>query len=296
MFGIPHKNFNPYYGPLHFLKQNITTFPLNVGFRLIVGYGAILLFLILTGCSTANLISEDRREEWTPLQSEKSIQQLQQEVLRQMDPFNRYQRGKIMRVTASDTWNSTLIRWMTPLDRDKQKFQARLSLYHQGIEYTFLNGEKKEQTIGFDGQSYEYVKTEKRYTESRGSSLYLGPLQSYLEWSQTLMRHPTQKLLGMREINNIPYWIVYTIEGSVEKLDQYDQYLIYINAQNNRIDYVEFTMRDLMKSYKGVVHYKNYKTVEGILMPFWIGIANGIFQPDFDHYFAVESIEFRSPD
>ncbi len=99
----------------------------------------------------------------------------------------------------------------------------------------------------------------------------------------------------MREINNIPYWIVYTFEGSVEKLDQHDQYLIYINAQNNRIDYVEFTMRDLMKSYKGVVHYKNHKTVQGILMPFWIGIADSIFQPNFDHYFTVESIEFLSP-
>ncbi len=138
------KNFNPYYDPLHFWKQNIRTFPLHVGFRLIVGYGAILLFLILTGCSTANLISEDRRKEWTPLQSEKSIQQLQQEVLRQVDPFNRYQRGKVMRVTASDIWNSTLIRWMTPLDRDNQKFQACLALYHQGIEYTFLNSEKKD--------------------------------------------------------------------------------------------------------------------------------------------------------
>ena len=296
MFGIPHKNFNPYYNLMKSLKKNITTVPLNVGFRLIIGYGTILLFLILTGCSTSNLISEDRRQEWGALQSEKSIQQLQQEVLRQIDPFNRYQRGKIMRVTASDTWNSTLIRWMTPLDRDIQKFQARLALYHQGIEYTFLNGEKKEQIIGFDGKSYEYVKNEKRYTESAGSSLYLGPLQSYLEWCQTLMRHPTQKLLGMREINSIPYWIVYTVEGSDEKLDQHDQYLIYINAQNSQIDYVEFTMRDLMKSYKGVVHYKNHKMVQGILMPFWIGIADSIFQPDFDHYFTIELIEFHPPD
>jgi hypothetical protein len=276
----------------HALKWAI----MRTGFRLIFRYGAILFFLMLTGCSTANLISEDRRQEWASLNIEKTFQQLQQEVMRQIDPLNRYQQGTIMHVTASDTWNSTLIRWMTPLDRDKQKFHARLALYHQGIEYTFLNGEKKGQTIGFDGRSYEYVAAKKRYKESAGSSLYLRPLQSYFEWIQTLMRNPTLTLLGMREIKNTPYWIVYATEGSLEKLDQYDQYLIYINTQNSRIDYIEFTMRDLMKSYKGVVHYKNHKTVQGILMPFWIGIADGVIQPDFDHYFVVESIEFRSSD
>ncbi|RJP78314.1 MAG: hypothetical protein C4522_12995 [Desulfobacteraceae bacterium] len=72
-------------------------------------------------------------------------------------------------------------------------------------------------------------------------------------------------------------------------MDQHDQYLIYINAQNSRIDYVEFTMRDLMKSYKGVVHYKNHKTVQGILMPFWIGIADGC-----EVIFWMRSFQFHS--
>ncbi len=284
---------NRYYGQQHFSKPDKTIFLMNADYRRIFRYASLLLILMLTGCSTANLISEDRQQEWTSLDLKKTIQQLQQEVLRQIDPSNRYQPGTIMQLTASDTWNSTLIRWMTPLDRDKQLFQARLRLYHRGIEYTFLNGEKKGQTIGFDGQSYEYAATEKSYKESAGSSLYLKPLQSYMEWSQTLIRNSTLTLLGIREIENTPYWVAYATEGSAEELDQYDQYLIYINTQNNRIDYIEFTMRELMKSYKGVIHYRNHKMVQGILMPFWIGIADSLIQPDFDHYFAVESIEFR---
>ena len=100
----------------------------------------------------------------------------------------------------------------------------------------------------------------------------------------------------MKEIKKIPYWVVYATEGPTKELDKYDQYLIYINTRSGRIDYIEFTMRKLMKSYKGAIHYQNYKMVQGVLMPFWIGIAGDITQPEFDHYFVVESIEFDRPE
>ena len=90
------------------------------------------------------------------------------------------------------------------------------------------------------------------------------------------------------------YLISYVTEGPTQALDKYDQYLVYINTKSNRIDYIEFTMRKLMKSYKGVVHYQNYKMVQGILMPFWIGIADKLLHPHFDHYFVLESITFSS--
>lgn len=256
---------------------------------------ALFLFLFFAGCATENLISEDRQQEWASPESTITIQQLQQAVLRQIDPSERYRPGANMHVTAVDRWNATLIRLMTPLDRDNQRFEARLGLYHQGIEFTFLNGEKMGQTIGFDGQSYAYVATEKHYQERAGTALYLDPLQGYLEWSQTLIRKPALTLMGTRNINNTPYWVVYTTAEPLEKLDQNNQYLIYINKQNNRIDYVEFTLRELMKSYRGVIHYKNYEMVQGVLMPFWIGIADDLLQPDFDHYLIVESITIRPP-
>ncbi len=267
---------------------------LGFGSMLLRKYGACLLLLALTGCSTANLLSEKSRKEFQPITDQISEQQLRQSVLETIDPNQSYQQGKTMEVTATDIWKSTLVRWLTPLDENKQEFKARLKLYHQGVEFTFLNGDKKGQTIGFDGQSYKYIGPEKIYEESSSTSLYLGPLQSYIEWGQTLLRNPSLELLGTKDINNIPYRVVYVTDPPAEKLDDYDQYLIYINTQTGKIDYVEFTMRELMKSYRGVVHYRDYKMVEGVLMPFWIGIADGLEKPDFDHYFVITAIRFSS--
>jgi hypothetical protein len=263
---------------------------------LLNGWGIFCLILVLANCSTANLVPEERRQDFKPVAEEFSIQHLRQEVFRNIDPYQRYQKGTTLRVTASDIWESTFVRLLTPLDQNVQKFRAELKLYHQGIEYMFLNGEKEGQTIGFDGRSYRYVETEKAYEESVSISLYLDPLQSYFEWHQTLLHSPTVEVIGTNRIEDVQYLVFYVTEGPMQALDMYDQYLLYIDAESNRIDYIEFTMRKLMKSYKGVVHYKNFKKVQGILLPFWIGIADDLLQPKFDHYIVVESASFISFD
>ncbi|ACN13266.1 hypothetical protein HRM2_01440 [Desulforapulum autotrophicum HRM2] len=263
------------------------------------GAGCVMgiMLLILSGCSTANLNSPERRQDFKPLGGDVSIQQLQGEVLQTMDPLGRYQKHSAMEVTGTDVWESTIIRWLTPLDENTQQFHARLGLSRQQIEFTFLNGEKKGQTIGFDGKSYERTGTRKRHRKSASISLYLGPLQCYLEWHQTLMRHPALTLVGTTEINTIPYRVVYATQGPPTRdLAEYDQYLIYINTRTNRIDYVEFTLRKLSRSYRGVVHYRDYKQVQGMLMPFWIGIGSDLAGPDFDHYFVIDHIEFSGLD
>ena len=260
------------------------------------GLGICFLSMFFTGCSTANLISEKAKAEYKQVDENISFTHIRQEILGNIDPFGRYKEGLSMNVTASDIWESTFIRWLTPLDENDQKFQARLRLYHQGIEFTFLNGDQKGRTIGFDGRSYESAELQKVYKESTAISLYLESLQNYFEWHQTLLRSPGLEVMGTKEIENVSYLVVYVTSGTGNGLDTYDQYLIYLNTRDKRIDYIEFTMRELMKSYKGVIHYRNHKMVEGILMPFWIGIGADLPPTKLDHYFLVETIDFDSSD
>lgn len=258
-----------------------------------IGRCGILLLLLITGCSTTNLLSQEHLAGLKPLDVETTTDQLRQDILAQIDPLNQYREAESMELVATDTWNSTVIRWLTPLDNNSQRFRAHLKLYHNGIDFTFLNGDQKGTTIGFDGQSYLYEGNRKTYEKSAAISLYLGPLQSYLEWHQTLIHNPTLKLLGKQELNNHSYWVAYAEYGDTSELEKHDQFLIYINTDTKRVDYIEFTLRKLMNSYRGVIHYKNFKRVRGILIPFWIGIANDLIHPDFDHSFALESIRFQ---
>ena len=49
-----------------------------------------------------------------------------------------------------------------------------------------------------------------------------------------------------------------------------------------------------MKAYKGVVHYRDYRNVQGVLMPHWVGIAGTILAPDYDHYLEVDHFVFSA--
>ena len=107
--------------------------------------------LILLGCSTIDIFPEERRQELALTSDAFTLQEIKTQVLRQIDPSGSYIPGKVLRVVGRDIWNKPLLRWLTPLDENRQEFQAELNIYEQGIAFTFLNGRKKGQVIGFDG-------------------------------------------------------------------------------------------------------------------------------------------------
>lgn len=257
---------------------------------LLLTVGSLLVF---TGCSTADLYSEKSRQGIIAAKNSSTSEQFIHKVLQAIDPADLYSKKSSLRVKALDVWESTIVRWLTPLTDNRQQFEGRLNLFHQGVEFTYLNGDKKGNIIGFDGQPYEIAGKGKEYKDSSSIALYLGPLQSYFEWHQTLLRKGEHQLLGRKVMNNKPYEVVYVTEGRSENLEDYNQYLVYVNAETHLVEFIEFTMRELMASYKGVIHYRDYQPVQGVLMPYWIGIGDEIVNPSFDHYFEVSSIRFE---
>ncbi len=248
--------------------------------------------MILLGCSTIDIFPEERRQELASTADTVTLEEIQMQVLRQIDPSGSYISGKVLRVVGADIWNKPLLRWLTPLDENRQIFQAELNIYHHGIAFTFLNGSKKGRVIGFDGRSYFIADGQIIYKERTSAALYLGPLQSYLEWHQTLIRNPTLEFAGVEFIDGTKHWVLYATKGEKQHLAEFDQFLIYVNGETKQVAFVEFTLRELMKSYKGVVHYRDYRTVQGARMPHWVGIAGTIVAPDYDHYLEIDQFIF----
>jgi hypothetical protein len=252
---------------------------------------------ILWGCAAIDLFPAKRQQELASQKDAITLQAIQAQVLLKIDPQGMYKAGKELRAKGADIWNKPYLRWLTPLDENRQLFQAELNLCHQGITFTFLNGRQNGQTIGFDGRSYALVNGRIVYEKRSSTALYLGPLQNYLEWHQTLIKNPTLQFAGVESIEGTDHWVLYAIEGNTQNtqhLAEYDQFLIYINVRTKQVAYVEFTLRELMKSYKGVVHYRDYRTVQGVRMPYWVGIADTILAPDFDHYIKIDQFVFST--
>ena len=267
-----------------------TTYRFSPIFTIVIG-----ACLILFGCGTIDIFPEARQQELASTADTVTLQEIQMQVLRQIDPAASYIPGWVLRVVGTDIWNKPFLRWLTPLDENRQLFQAELNIYHQGIAFTFLNGSQKGRGIGFDGRSYSIAEGQITYEERTSTALYLGPLQNYLEWHQTLIRDSTLKFAGVEFIGGSKHWVLYATQGDTQHLAEYDQFLIYVSGETKQVAFVEFTLRDLMKSYKGVVHYRDYRTIQGVRMPYWIGIAGTILSPEFDHYFKIDQFVFSAP-
>ena len=83
-------------------------------------------------------------------------------------------------------------------------------------------------------------------------------------------------------INQKKYMVIFASDQP-EFSDSVDQYLIYFNQQSNQIDYIQFTMRHLMKSYAGVLRYEYGP---GILESVYV--QDNIADNDFVHKIALE--------
>ena len=68
--------------------------------------------------------------------------------------------------------------------------------------------------------------------------------------------------------------------------------MIYINKKTYHVDYIDFTLRSLFESYKGTLHYRDFRTVQGLVVPFFIGASDTIENKDFVHEFLFSEIQF----
>lgn len=73
---------------------------------------------------------------------------------------------------------------------------------------------------------------------------------------------------GEREHRGRIYELVVATWGSLEPNSQHDQYLVWIDAETKRIVMCRYTMRDFGPAYAGTIHYEDYRSIQGVLVPF----------------------------
>jgi hypothetical protein len=261
-----------------------------------VGLFVLVLSLTLTmGCSTADLSSDRLKDPETQPTLREKAREVLAKSLKARVGYSRYTSYDSVRLKGSDVWHSSLVRFFTPVTEKEQKFEVVFSNSGSDIEYLYLSGKRKGEHIGiYKGKTYRTVYLEKEFAESSKIRLYLEPLMHYFQWPYTLYESPILLYAGEENIENEVYHLIYASSGGVEASPEHDQYLIYINHKTYYVDYIDFTLRSLFKSYKGTLHYRDLRTVQGLMVPFFIGVSDGIEDKDFVHEFQFSDIQFIS--
>jgi hypothetical protein len=259
------------------------------------------LFFIMTtllfsmGCSLADLTTETIRQADTRSELRDKAVVLFEKSLELRGGYSRYVSFDYVRLQGTDFWHSTLVRFFTPVTEQEQEFEAVISTTGNEIRFTFLNGAREGQSIGIeDGKTYKEINQEKKFVESSKIKLYLKPLADYFKWPYTLYDSPVLLYAGEKQVENESYHLLFVSSGGVVASPEHDQYMIFLNQRTHSVDYIDFTLRSLFNSYKGTLHYRDFGVVDGLKVPFLIGVSDGVNNQDFAHEFRFNEIRFTS--
>jgi hypothetical protein len=249
--------------------------------------------IVAMGCSTADLSTNKLKNPDTqPDLREKAIT-IFDKSLNARGGYDTYRSFDSVHLKGTDLWYSSLVRFFTPVTEQEQKFEVLFSTAGDEINYLFLNGKRKGQYIGVkNGKTYRAINQEREFADSSKIRLYLEPLRDYFQWPYKLYESPVLLYAGEKNIDNEAYYLLFASSGGVVASPEHDQYVIYINQQTYHVDYIDFTLRSLFESYKGTLHYRDLRTVQGLMVPFFIGVSDEVENKDFVHQFRFSEMLF----
>ena len=252
------------------------------------------ILIMLMGCSTADLSTDNvRNQDTQPGLREKAIR-IYERSLNARGEFKTYKSFHSIRLRGTDLWRSSFVRFFTPVTEQEQKFEVVFATKGNEISYIFLNGTREGQAIGIEnGKTYRVIEKEKEFSDSSKIRIYLEPLTHYFQWPYKLFESPLLLYAGEDNIANQSYHLIFASSGGVAASPEHDQYVVYVNKKTHQVDYIDFTLRSLFQSYKGTLHYRDFRTVQNLVVPFFIGASNSVESQDFVHEFLFSEIQFN---
>ncbi|MBF0489511.1 MAG: hypothetical protein HQL15_02690 [Candidatus Omnitrophica bacterium] len=251
----------------------------------------ILSLVFVCGCSLVDL--RGQKDGFSVASCAKGVGILD-EVAKKNGVTDHWSKFSEFQVTAKDHWSWTLIRWLTPVQINDQNLQFTFKLDKEDSLMVYLNGDTPFDSIGMrDTKTYRIIKGEIIQKHYMDVSMYLAHVRHYFLFPQMIKEYPVTAYMGEGQMNGIIYDKVYVSTTDSPANSKEDQYVVWVNQKTKRMDYIEFTIRDLLPSLHGVMAYKDYRLIDGIWLPFEITLLNSMTTKSYSHRFTVQKIHLK---
>jgi hypothetical protein len=254
----------------------------------------LLPLCLLAGCALADLRPETLRDIEIPAAPKVHGREILAQVAQQQGIAQHWGKYKIWKIVAMDIWKDQWMRLLTPIKQSEQRLDFVIDLPSRSVLMTFLEGKFKDNSLGWDRDgTFGVINNEMTRKEYRDVDIYVVPVRDYFLWPQTLLFYPVQVFAGETTLKAIPYDKIFVTRGSVVPNDKDDQYIVWVNRQTHKIDYVEYTLRNLFGFYRGVVAYRDYRPVQGMDLSFEIQLLNKIDSEKYSHKLLIDMMSFQ---
>lgn len=155
-------------------------------------------------------------------------------------------------------------------DASPQFFKMTAHLGSNNCEMTLLNGKNKGDEFQVKGDKYFIKKSnrddwilneEKRFYEKMIYKNY------WFQFPFRIGEASIKKYFGQKKVAGIDYELIYATWGSEKANKDYDQFVLYLNAETHLIEYLHFTVRDKMKSLGLTARFADFRKVEDFTFP-----------------------------
>ncbi len=122
---------------------------------------------------------------------------------------------------------------------------------------------------------------------------WLPTLQYFFEAPFRLREGGVVADAGPGTVAGVTYQRVFVSWRGAEPKPRIDQYLAWIDPDSGRLEYLQYTVRDMMPSMVGCMHYRDYRQVEDLWIAMTMAVVEDPGGPDTLHRLELEDVRFE---
>lgn len=261
----------------------------------------LALALGATGCAAADLRSEALVDEGaTPERVERGRELLAAAAERH--GLDAWRSRRTTEVTLRDDWASFLavVTFSKPWDAE-DLFALRFENGTFNAQAVFLEGRRAGQTIGLQAWRRYRRAPDGALTwdvERNRAGFVLPALVYFVELPFRLLDAPVVVFDETATFEGRPCDKVLATWGAPEPQPGLDQYVLWIDRETELVRRADFTVREEARFVAFTVFYDDYRTVDGVRVPFLqtVSAAEEAYRDDFAHQVRVESVRYDAFD
>jgi hypothetical protein len=198
-------------------------------------------------------------------------------------------------VDLEDRWSDApLIKRRSPWPDGAKWLRFQFSPGTSDARVEFLDGPEEGMTWGLaGGRTYTQAPgAAPRWGQAQHMASRLPTMQFLIEFPQRITEAPYISHAGQQQVDGRLTEVVFASWGSVAPHPDYDQFLIYVDAESHHIVAMQYTVRKSGRTLLGHRFWRDLRDVDGALVPFFQTSVLAFDSDDPVHSFFVRELTF----
>ncbi len=238
--------------------------------------GASLLILTTAGCGLSDIRTERVKAGLTEADAARG-RTILKAAMEKSGGITAWKAHGTAEATLRDDWSMLMRPFFSPWPENKAPIRFQFLLGTNASRLEFLDGSRQGEIWGIQNwATYEQRPGEEiRFEKNADAQFFLPTYQWFFEAPFRLPYAEIVSYAGEGSAAGRVYDLVFATWNTPEPQEKIDQYLVWVNRETGLIDYLQYTVRDMMGFITGNMQFTDYRDVQGINVAFTQTVVSG---------------------